>query len=192
MYESEKIKNVKNITKGKILHVDGDKKYSKKAYDYYKKAGLNAIVRNIPEYRQPQYIYRLLKIYQPDIVIITGHDRILSRAKRLDDISNYKSSKYFARCVQIAREYEKQKGTRFVIYAGACQSYFELLIKSGANFASSPERIMIDFMDPIIVAEKVASTIDTRYITIEDISKYIRDGKKGINGVGARGKMRFS
>lgn len=181
----------RKIIKGKILHVDGDKKYSKKAKEYYAKVGLNAIVRNIPEYKQPQYMYKLLKIYQPDIVVITGHDRILSRKKRLDDISNYKSSKYFAKCVQIARIYESQYGNRLVIYAGACQSYFELLINSGANFASSPARIMIDFMDPIVVAEKVATTINTRHVMIEDIVKDIRDGKKGVNGVGARGKMNF-
>ena len=33
---------------GKILHLDGDKKYSEKSYFYYKKLGLNAIVKNIP------------------------------------------------------------------------------------------------------------------------------------------------
>ena len=187
MYE---VKNTKMI-KGKILHVDGDRKYSKKAYDYYTKVGLNAVVKNIPEYKQPQYMYRLLTIYQPDILVITGHDRILNYKKGLDNIANYMSSKYFARCVQIARIYEKEKGGKLVIYAGACQSYFELLMRSGANFASSPSRIMIDFMDPLMVAERVASTINTRYITMQDISKYIRDGKKGVNGIGAKGTMRL-
>ena len=32
------------IISGKILHLDGDKKYSEKAYNYYRKTGLNAIV----------------------------------------------------------------------------------------------------------------------------------------------------
>ncbi len=44
-----------------------------------------------------------------------------------------------------------------VIFAGACQSYFEAIISAGANFASSPARILIDFLDPIMVAEKLQS-----------------------------------
>lgn len=63
------------IITGKILHLDGDKRYSEKSYNYYKKLGLNAIVKNIPEYKQPKLVYSLLKTYKPDIVIITGHDR---------------------------------------------------------------------------------------------------------------------
>ena len=63
------------IATGKILHLDGDRRYSQKSYNYYKKLGLNAVVKNIPEYKQPKEVYRLLKIYNPDILIITGHDR---------------------------------------------------------------------------------------------------------------------
>ena len=60
---------------GKILHLDGDKKYSEKSIMYYKKMGLNATVRNIPENKQPKVVHRLLQIYNPDILVITGHDR---------------------------------------------------------------------------------------------------------------------
>ena len=56
---------------GRILHLDGDKKYSEKSIMYYKKMGLNAIVRNIPENKQPKVVYRLLQIYNPDILVIT-------------------------------------------------------------------------------------------------------------------------
>lgn len=63
------------IITGKILHLDGDKRYSQKSYNYYNKLGLKAIVKNIPEYKQPRVVYKLLKIYQPDILIVTGHDR---------------------------------------------------------------------------------------------------------------------
>lgn len=63
------------IVTGKILHLDGDKRYSQKSYNYYKKLGLNAIVKNIPEYKQPKAVYKLLKMYNPDILVITGHDR---------------------------------------------------------------------------------------------------------------------
>jgi len=63
------------IITGKILHLDGDRKYSEKSYIYYKKLGLNAVVKNIPEYKQPRVVYNLLEAYQPDILVITGHDR---------------------------------------------------------------------------------------------------------------------
>ena len=76
-----------------------------------------------------------------------------------------------------------------VIFAGACQSYFEAIISAGANFASSPARILIDFLDPLVVAEKIATTEKYKYVTIDDIARELRDGKKGIGGVGANGKM---
>ena len=56
---------------GRILHLDGDKRYSEKSMMYYKKMGLNATVKNIPENRQPKVVYRLLQIYNPDILVIT-------------------------------------------------------------------------------------------------------------------------
>lgn len=73
--ERGKAKIAPKIVMGKILHLDGDKRYSQKSYNYYKQLGLNAIVKNIPEYKQPKVVYKLLKIYTPDILIITGHDR---------------------------------------------------------------------------------------------------------------------
>lgn len=60
---------------------------------------------------------------------------------------------------------------------------------AGANFASSPSRILIDFLDPLIVAEKIATTENYKFITIDDIAKELRDGTKGVGGVGANGKM---
>lgn len=60
---------------GRILHIDGDRKYSEKSNMYYKKIGLNAIVRNVPERRQPNVIGSLIKRYKPEILVITGHDR---------------------------------------------------------------------------------------------------------------------
>ncbi len=56
---------------GKILHLDGDRKYSEKSLKYYKKMGLKAIVKNIPENRQPKVVYNLLNYYKPDILVIT-------------------------------------------------------------------------------------------------------------------------
>lgn len=194
-YKNKKIK-VRNYDKireeiitGKILHLDGDKKYSQKAYIQYKKMGLNAVVKNIPEYKQPALVYKLLKIYNPDILVITGHDGIIKKAKDYNNIYNYRNSRYFIETVKAARKYDEENGNELVIFAGACQSYYEALILAGANFASSPARILIDFIDPIIVAEKVAYTERYKYITIEDIESKLRDGRKGIDGIGASGKM---
>lgn len=194
-YKNKKTKvrdydNIKEeIITGKILHLDGDKKYSQKAYIQYKKMGLNAIVKNIPEYKQPTLVYKLLKIYTPDILVITGHDGIIKKAKDYNNIYNYRNSRYFIETVKEARRYDEANGNKLVIFAGACQSYYEALILAGANFASSPARILIDFIDPIIVAEKVAYTERYKYITIEDIERELRDGRRGIDGIGANGKM---
>ena len=179
----------KYIITGKILHLDGDKKYSEKSYRYYKKVGLNAIVKNIPEYKQPKVVYNLLQIYQPDILVITGHDGMIKKNSKYDDLYNYRNSKYFIETVKEARKYDKETNKKLVIFAGACQSYFEALICAGANFASSPGRILIDFIDPLIVAEKIALTERYKYITIEDIENELRDGKRGVSGIGANGKM---
>lgn len=180
------------IITGKILHLDGDRKYSEKSYRYYKKIGLNAVVKNVPEYRQPRVVYRLLEIYKPDILVITGHDGMIKNGRNYNDIYNYRNSKYFIETVREARRYDKEKSQKLVIFAGACQSYFEAIISAGANFASSPARILIDFLDPLVVAQKVAFTEDYKYITIDDIAYELRDGKNGIGGIGANGKMHRS
>ena len=61
----------KVIYTGKILHLDGDKRYSEKSNMYYKKMGLKAIVRNIPESRQVSVVNNLIDRYKPDILVIT-------------------------------------------------------------------------------------------------------------------------
>ena len=67
------------VITGKILHLDGDKQYSNKSYYYYRKLGLNAVVKNIPEYKQPKVVYSLLSVYNPDILVVTGHDGMIKR-----------------------------------------------------------------------------------------------------------------
>lgn len=177
------------IVTGKILHLDGDKRYSQKSYNYYKKLGLNAIVKNIPEYKQPKVVYKLLELYKPDILIVTGHDGMIRRGTNYNDIYNYRNSRHFINTVREARRYDKKNNRDTVIFAGACQSYFEAIISAGANFASSPARILIDFLDPLVVAEKIAITERYKYVTIDDIAKELRDGKRGVGGIGANGKM---
>ena len=134
-------------------------------------------------------MYHLLQTYRPDILVITGHDGMLKKHSGYNDLYNYRNSKYFIKTVQEARRYDIENSNNLVIFAGACQSYFEALISAGANFASSPARILIDFLDPIIVAETVARTEVYKYITIEDIERDLRDGRDGVDGIGANGKM---
>lgn len=177
------------IITGKILHLDGDRKYTEKSYRYYRRLGLNAVVKNIPEYKQPRVVYGLLQAYNPDILVITGHDGMIKRGTRYNDIYNYRNSRHFINTVKEARRYDKENNKNLVIFAGACQSYFEAIISAGANFASSPARILIDFLDPLIVAEKIAFTEKYKYVTIDDIALELRDGKKGVSGIGANGKM---
>ena len=55
--------------------------------------------------------------------------------------------------------------------------------------ASSPARILIDFLDPLIIAEKIATTERYKFITIDDVTKELRDGKKGVGGIGSNGRM---
>lgn len=110
-------KNKEKIITGKILHLDGDKKYSQKSYYYYKKLGLNAVVRNIPEYRQPKVVYQLLKTYNPDILVITGHDGMIKRGTDYHNIYNYRNSKYFIQTVKEARRYDQEKNNHLVIFA---------------------------------------------------------------------------
>lgn len=169
----------KVIYTGKILHLDGDKRYSEKSNMYYKKMGLNAIVRNIPENRQVNMVNTLMDRYNPDILVVTGHDGMIKTGKSYEDIYNYRNSKYFVQTVRNARRDNKNKD--LVIFAGACQSYYEALMAAGANFASSPARILIDFIDPLVVAMKIATTDSSKYLTINDIEDELRDGERGIN-----------
>lgn len=177
------------VKTGRILHLDGDRKYTEKSYKFYRRMGLDAVVKNVSEFKQPQIIYRMLQRYNPDILVVTGHDGMIRRNSDYNNIYNYRNSKYFIKTVKEARKWDI--GNELVIFAGACQSFYEELIYSGANFASSPARILIDFADPLIIAEKVAITDDEKYIKIEDVEKELRDGRKGVSGIGAKGKKRI-
>lgn len=113
---------------------------------------------------------------------------MIKKQSGYNDIYNYRNSRHFIETVKEARKYDEENKKDLVIFAGACQSYFEAIISAGANFASSPARILIDFLDPLIVAKKVATTDEHKYITIDDFANELRDGKKGISGIGGNGK----
>ena len=135
-FKDEK-RSSKIIYTGKILHLDGDKRYSDKSMKYYKSLGLNAIVKNIPENKQAYMVKDLLEKYQPDILVITGHDGMIKKGTGFNDIYNYRNSRHFINTVRQAKTWNSH-GKDLSIFAGACQSYYEAIISEGANFASSP------------------------------------------------------
>lgn len=183
--------NLSGVYNGTILHLDGDRNYSKKSYRYYRKLSLNAIVRNIPENKQCVYIKDLLEKYRPDILVITGHDAILKKGLGYHNINNYRNSANFIKTVKEARKWNPS-ANGLVIFAGACQSYYEAIMEAGANFASSPGRILIDFVDPLIVANKIATTSYLRYVTVDEICKDTTTGREGIGGIATRGKQKIA
>jgi len=127
---------------GKVLHLDGDGEYLDLCLKIYEQLEIEATGKIIPESEQPKVIVELLREYNPDILVLTGHDSVHKENKDFHDIEGYKHSKYFVEAVRKARSYEPNMD-ELVIFAGACQSFFERIIDAGANFASSPHRTLM-------------------------------------------------
>ncbi len=174
-----------------ILHLDGDKKYSKKAFNYYNNMNLNAIVKNIPENRQPEEVISLLEIYKPDILVATGHDMMLKKGQDLYKVENYKNSKYFAKTVRNARLWERSD-EKLAIFAGACESFYEAIMIEGANFATSPARIMVEYRDPIIIATHIACTDSKKILKMDDLIPYLKSNFNAVGGNMAKGKKKVN
>lgn len=174
---------------GTTLHIDGDPFYLKQCMDQYEKLGVSAVGVFIEEDKQPDVVVDLLKQYRPNILVITGHDAIKKGLINSMDINNYKNSKYFTKGVIKAREYNSNYD-ELVIIAGGCKSHYEALMKAGANFASSPERILINITDPVYVACKFANTSVKEYLNIETISKDVLSGFGKMGGIETRGQCR--
>ena len=168
-----------------------DTEYLKICLDVYTELGIPAVGVAIPEANQYKEIINLLEKHNPDILVITGHDALVSKKGNMSDLSNYKNSLNFIKSVKQARKWEPNIDN-LVIFAGACQSNYEQLIRSGANYASSPGRIMIHALDPVFVVEKIAcSRIDT-IVPIEEVIEQTVTGIKGIGGCETRGKFRWA
>lgn len=178
------------ITNCKILHVDGDESYLNICLEQYKKNNLHAVGVYVPEKDQPSEILRLLKKHKPDILVLTGHDGVIKSKNGYGNISNYRTSKYFVDAVKIAREYEKNIDN-LVIFAGACQSMYINIIKAGANFASSPLRVLIHALDPVFICQAVANSSIDKVIPPEEVIRCTITGEKGIGGIQTRGKQRY-
>ena len=176
---------------GRILHLDGDEEYLKMCLKTYNQLNLEAEGRWVEESRQAEVVTALLEDIRPDILVFTGHDALIGNGKKdINDINNYRNSRHFVAAVKKARIYQPSRD-ELVIFAGACQSYFEAILASGANFASSPNRIFIHAYDPVFIAEKVAFTPINRIVEVSDAITAAVTGVDGVGGVETRGKFRL-
>lgn len=174
---------------GKILHVDGDSSYLETCLKVYKQLKLDATGVAISEYEQPRKILDYVKECKPDIVVLTGHDGVIKGTTNYLDLNNYRNSKYFIEAVNVLRNYNASYD-ELVIFAGACQSCYEAILDAGANFASSPNRVLIHCLDPVFVCEKIAYTRINEVVSTIDVIENTITGIKGIGGLQTRGKYR--
>lgn len=175
---------------GRVLHVDGDGEYLDLCMTTYRQLSIPADGFNIPEREQAEKILDLLQEHRPDLLVLTGHDGFKKGTKDFSDINNYYNSTNFVNAVRAARRYEKSRDD-LVIFAGACQSHYESILKAGANFASSPQRVLIHAFDPVFVVEKVAYTSIYDPIPLKDVITGTITGFEGIGGMETRGKHRL-
>ena len=180
----EKLNNIRNFERsdffylpGKILHIDGDKQYLQRCLDFYKKANVLAFGIYSPEDQMAINVTKYLEDVNPDIVVITGHDSLVKN-----------NSRYFSETIKACRKYQKDYD-KLIIIAGACQSEYEKLIKSGANFASSPKKINIHALDPAIIALSLSLTDKNKNVDLLDLLEKTSNGKDGMGGVNTRGVM---
>lgn len=178
---------------GKVLHLDGDPAYLRKCMNLYGELRVPAEGFYVSESSMAEALYRLLPQVKPDIVVITGHDGIIKHRRPGDVYPNpmgsYKNSHHFVNAVRVARQYEKNRDT-LTIVAGACQSHFEALMQAGANYASSPARVLIHALDPLCVAAKVAYTPIKDTVNIVDVISLTHSGLEGVGGIESRGSFR--
>lgn len=174
---------------GKILHIDGDSEYMETCLKVYKQLSLDAVGVAIAEREQPTKVVDLVKDVKPDIVVLTGHDGIQKGTTNYLDINSYRNSKYYIDSVKALRNYNGSYD-ELVIFAGACQSCYECMLDAGANFASSPSRVLIHCLDPVFVCEKIAYTKIDKVASITEVINNTITGIKGIGGLQTRGKYR--
>jgi len=174
---------------GKILHIDGDSEYLEMCLKVYKQLSLDAVGRAISEVDQPKVIVELVKEIKPDIVVLTGHDSVIRNTEDYLDLNNYRNSRYYIDSVKALRNYNSSYD-ELVIFAGACQSCYECMLDAGANFASSPNRVLIHCLDPVFVCEKIAYTRIDKVVSITEVIDNTITGIKGVGGLQTRGKYR--
>ncbi|MEK5322725.1 sporulation peptidase YabG [Aeribacillus sp. FSL M8-0254] len=174
---------------GRVLHVDGDPNYLEKCLNLYEKIGVPVHGIHLKENEMADHIDELLEKYRPDILVITGHDSYSKHKGTILDLNAYRHSKDFIKTVRKARK--KIPGLdQLIIFAGACQSHFESLIRAGANFASSPSRVNIHALDPVYIVSKISFTPFVERINVWDVLRNTLSREKGLGGIETKGVMR--
>ncbi len=166
---------------GKVLHIDGDPFYLELCLKHYELLGIPAVGEAVAEMNQPKQVAALLQKHNPDILVLTGHDALHKTKRDSDDITQYKHSRYFKEAVIEARKTRTTKN-HLVIFAGACQSYFEGLLEAGADYAASPNRVLIHALDPVFIVEKIAYCPFYQVLPIEQAIKNTITQFKGLGG----------
>ncbi|MCI8346349.1 MAG: sporulation peptidase YabG [Bacilli bacterium] len=173
---------------GKILHIDGDEEYLERCINFYRDLNVKAYGITLKESEVYKYIDQYLNEYNPDILVITGHDAYYKKRNDMNNIENYQNSKNFIKAIKVARKYEKDQN-KLIVISGACQSDYEELIKAGANFASSPKRINIHALDPAIIASSIALSVRNKSIDLISLIEKTKYGADGIGGIITDGTM---
>lgn len=173
---------------GKILHIDGDEEYLNRCMNFYKDLNVKAYGISLKEEDISKYLGQYLDKYNPDILVVTGHDAFYKKKKDTNNIDNYQNTKNFINAVKVARKYEKDEN-KLIVISGACQSNYEELIKAGSNFASSPKRINIHALDPAIIASTIALSAKNKSIDLIPLIEKTKYGADGIGGIITNGTM---
>lgn len=175
---------------GKVLHVDGDPNYLKKCLDSYHKLQVPVYGVHIAEKQMPKQVPELVEQVRPNVLVITGHDAYLKSKGDRVDLQSYRHSKHYVRTVKEVRT-RCRSLDQLVIFAGACQSHFESLVRAGSNFASSPNRINIHALDPVYIVAKVSYASFMDRVNVSDVIKNSLTGEGGIGGVESKGMLRL-
>lgn len=173
---------------GKILHIDGDEEYLERCINFYHDLNVQAYGIALKESEIYRYLDNYLNEYNPDILVITGHDAYYKKKNDITNLDNYQNTKNFIKAVKVARKYEKDQN-KLIIISGACQSNYEELIKAGSNFASSPKRINIHALDPAIIASSIALSVQSESIDLITLIEKTKYGSDGIGGIITNGTM---
>ncbi|MBN9656218.1 sporulation peptidase YabG [Halobacillus sp. GSS1] len=174
----------------RILHIDGDPLFLKKCIALYEQLGLQVHGQYLHEKEMPNQVLSLIEKVHPEIVVLTGHDSYSKAKGTVRELESYRHSKYFVEAVRnIRRKYPNFD--QMVVFAGACQSHFESIIRAGANFASSPARVNIHAIDPVYVAARVAYTSFMDHINIWEVIRNTISGEDGLGGIETKGLLRI-
>ncbi|SHH05862.1 sporulation peptidase YabG [Desulfosporosinus lacus] len=174
---------------GRVLQLDGDQDYLHQCIKTYRQMGIEAKGICKSEIEQPRAIRKILQENPADILVLTGHDGLISGKKDFHNMDSYRSSRYFVESVLEARRFQHNLDA-LVIFAGACQSNYEAILSAGANFASSPKRMLIHAFDPVFIVERIAFTPTDQIVSVKDILTHTITGTDGVGGVETRGQMR--